>query len=205
VRHVKFLPATLKLPFGGFAINLDNSKKMRKTGRRKEERLLGYGNGKAHCAVKHLKRHFELYNLEACPDDFLFAKLHKDGRRFPHKKTGKVTAMSLSQYNLGIIKLCRKANVERVTARGSRPGGRTDLGAAGVQDSVATTLGRWSTQQAGRPYSRLAERLLHHVVKTLGIKLPGGRDGAAAARRDAASDSEASDDDSPSARKKRRV
>ena len=68
--------------------------------------------------------------------------------------------------------MCEKAGIERVTAAGSRAGGRTDLGAGGVLDSVSTTLGRWGSAQAGRPYARQANRLLHHVVKALGIKRP---------------------------------
>jgi hypothetical protein len=184
-KHVTFLPASPKLPFGGFAIRLDNSKKQRKTGRKSDERLLGYGTGSALCPVHHLKRLFNIYGLAERPEDFLFAKLHKDGNRVRDAETSATTAISQPQYNSGLARLCEKAKVARVTARGSRAGGRTDLGAAGALDSVVTTLGRWSTQQAGRPYARQAERLLHHVVKTLGIQAPAadarpkrGRDAA---------------------------
>lgn len=194
VRHVTFLPATDELPFGGFSIALENSKKQRKTGLRGEECLLGYGTGDASCPVRHLKRFFKAYRLESTPGAPLFAKMRRDGSRYIDLTTGLAVRLSLAQYNGGLARLCERAGIPTITARGSRAGGRTDLGADGVLDSIATTMGRWSQVQNGRPYSRQSPRILHHVIKARGIKRtahaaaaaqapPGGAAPAAKRRR----------------------
>jgi hypothetical protein len=206
-KHVTFLPATQQLPFGGFAIQLDNSKKQRRTGRKGEERLLGYGTGTPACPVMHLKKHLTIYDLRDHPEQFLFARLRSDGTRALSPSTGETSVVSQAQYNSALGRLSAKAGIKRVTARGSRAGGRTDLGAAGVSDSVATTLGRWNTQQSGRPYSRQAVSLLNHVVKVLGITAPAQHQAAipAAPREKRVRQAELAAQEVPAAAKKRRV
>ena len=104
-----------------------------------------------------------IHNLGSTPDAFTFAKVRGDGSRH----AGKV--ITLGQYNAGLKKLFKAAGLPEPTARGSRPGRRTGLGARRALDTVVTTLGRWSEFMNGRPYSRQCPALLKHLAKVLGV------------------------------------
>lgn len=163
VKHVSFLPPSTKLPYGGIDITIDNSKRQRLAGKRDIEHAMGVGTGNSVCPVALLEEYFERHNLSRYPEAPLFAKLRGNGSRCP-------TVMLLSQYNSGLAALFKGAGIKKGTARGSRPGRRTELGAAGAQDSVVTTLGRWSQFSSSRPYTRQSVPLLHHIIKALGIE-----------------------------------
>lgn len=166
VKDITFIPADGELPFGGLDILLQNSKKMRLTGKYGKEHMLAMGMTEEEtgglCPVTHLRRLITIHKLSGEPEAFIFAKVRGDGSR--HNK-----AISLGQYNAGLRRLFEKAGLPRVTARGSRPGRRTELGAKGALDSVVTTLGRWSDYMSGRPYSRQCPALLKHLAKVLGV------------------------------------
>ena len=124
---------------------------------------MSFVTGNNICPVALLQEYFERHNLSKYPEAPLFAKLRMNGSRHPN-------VITLSQYNSGLAHLFQSANLKKGTARGSRPGRRTELGAAGAQDSVVTTLGRWSQFSSSRPYTRQSIPLLHHIIKALGIE-----------------------------------
>ena len=65
------------------------------------------------------------------------------------------TAMTLREWNVRLKALLRAAGVaEGYSANGTRPGRRSDLGAAGVSVSDRNTAGRWASS-AGERYDRL--------------------------------------------------
>ena len=85
------------------------------------------------------------------------------------------TPITNGQYNSGLARIFKKTKLPRLTARGTRPGRRTELGAAGALDSVVTTLGRWSDFQNSKPYSRQRVSLIQHIAKALGVEPPAAR------------------------------
>ena len=85
------------------------------------------------------------------------------------------TPITNAQYNSGLHRIFKKAGLKRFTARGTRPGRRTELGAAGALDSVVTTLGRWSDFQNSKPYARQRVSLIQHIAKALGVEPPAAR------------------------------
>jgi hypothetical protein len=167
VKDITFIPADSELPYGGIDIILHNSKKMRLTGKHGKEHMLAMGMNAREtgglCPVTHLKRLMAIHSLESTPDAFIFAKVRGDGSRHSNK------VITLGQYNAGLKKLFKAAGLPEPTARGSRPGRRTELGASGALDTVVTTLGRWSEFMNGRPYSRQCPALLKHLAKVLGV------------------------------------
>jgi hypothetical protein len=55
---------------------------------------------------------------------------------------------------------------ETYTLRSLRPGGTTDLAAAGVDESVIRKIGKWSSTAGIVPYNRLD----HHLLQGLSTK-----------------------------------
>ena len=170
VGDISFVDADDELPFGGIDIMLHNSKKMRLTGKHGKEHMLAMGVGNEEtggiCPVTHLRRLMAIHDLGSEPKAFIFAKIRGDGSRHTDK------AITLGQYNSGLKKLFARAGLPEPTARGSRPGRRTELGAQDALDSVVTTLGRWYDYMSGRPYSRQCPALLKHLAKVLGVVAP---------------------------------
>ena len=165
-KHATFIARSDKLPFGGIQFKLEYSKCMRLTGKRKDEMILICGTGTEARPVVHFRRFYDMHSLSRRPEDYIFAKMRQDGSRLASKP------ISNYQYNAGLKLLTLAAEVDRVTARGARPGGRTSYGAAGALDTVVTTLGRWSHFQSSRPYSRQSVILLNHIFKALGVDNP---------------------------------
>lgn len=165
LKDMTFIPVSPKLPYGGISLALNNSKKMKLTGLKKAELLMAPGTGTAICPVSTLRRYILAHRLRMDSEEPLFAKLTIRGTR-----SSPPAPISNGQYNSGLARIFKKAGLPRLTARGSRPGRRTELGAAGALDSVVTTLGRWSEYQNGRPYARQRISLIQHIASALGVQ-----------------------------------
>jgi hypothetical protein len=86
--------------------------------------------------------------LGSFPERPLFPGVKANGRFLK-------TAMTLREWNVRLKALLRAAGVaEGYSANGTRPGRRSDLGAAGVSVSDRNTAGRWASN-AGERYDRL--------------------------------------------------
>ena len=168
---ITFLPKTATLPQGGVHIDLEKDKGSRQMGSTRPSLLQACGTGGPTCPVVLLKQFSTIYALEANPEEPIFASMLPSGLRIgPPGATQGARVISNQEYNAGIKILCKKAGLPRYTARGARPARKMELSCAGAADPVVTTLGRWHTYQASRPYDSQSIALLEHVARVLGIK-----------------------------------
>jgi len=168
--HVTFLPKTDRLPQGGAHILLTEDKGSRQMGTSDSSLLQICGTGGPTCPVVLLRQMFDIYSLDANPGEPIFAAMRPDGRRVgPPGATSGAAVISNKEYNASIAGLFKRAGLPRFTARGARRSRKIELSCAGVADPVVTTLGRWHSYQASRPYDAQSIALLEHVARVLGV------------------------------------
>ena len=74
-------------------------------------------------------------------------------------------AMLLRELRAHILTPAGVVDAHSYTLRSLRPGGATDLAAAGVDDTVVRKIGKWSTEHGMVPYNRVDHHLLHSLSK----------------------------------------
>lgn len=99
--------------------------------------------------------------LGAPPDTPVFHYRNRDGR--PRARMSR--AMLLNELRSLILLPAGVAEAHSYTLRSLRPGGATDLAAAGVDDTVVRKIGKWSTEHGMVPYNRVDHHLLHSLSR----------------------------------------
>ena len=101
-----------------------------------------------------------LFNAPA--DTPIFYYRHRSGYPRPHMDRASI----LREFREHILLPAGVANGNTYTLRSLRPGGTTDLAAAGVDDKVIRKIGKWTSVAGFTPYNRVD----HHMLQGLSQK-----------------------------------
>lgn len=111
-------------------------------------------------ASRDLREYLEAAKLsDASPDTPVFYYRSRDGSLKSHSSR----AALLYEFRRFILVPAGVDNALSFTLRSLRPGGATDLAAAGVPESVVRKIGKWTAETGMVPYNRVDHHLLHSL------------------------------------------
>ena len=113
-------------------------------------------------AARDLRSYIEAAGLQlASPDSPVFFYRARDGSI----RSKATRASLLYEFRRYILEPAGVRDASSFTLRSLRPGGATDLAAAGIPDSIVRKIGKWTAKTGMVPYNRVDHHLLHSLSK----------------------------------------